>query len=165
MNIDDLKPIDPNSPFGQAMKKFKNFGLSQWSSEHPYLDYDSISRLVQENVQEIDVDPIIPEEYFEKTQEYQQQSLAMLQSINQNTANLYTLVDLINKNNENQEELLAICSSILDIATAKSKDEAESKFTKAMSKINDTVKSADSMVKIIGWATTVYNMVSQILQK
>ena len=55
------------------------------------VDTDSIYR----SIAEYKVDPIIPEGYFERTQEYQQKSLEVLQSINENTANLYSIVELI----------------------------------------------------------------------
>ena len=125
------------------------------------IDYDFINRQIQENIQEID--PIIPEGYFEKSQEYQQQSLEILKSINQNTANLYTLVDLISKSNEQQDEVIGIVSEILSIAKAKEKKEAESLFKKVTSKINNSVETADSVIKLFGWATTIYNMVITML--
>ena len=117
---------------------------------------------MQESVQKIDY-PIIPDGYFEKSQEYQQQSLEILKSINQNTANLYTLVDLISKSNEQQDEVIGIVSEILTIAKAKEKKEAESLFKKVTSKINDSVETADSAIKLFGWATTIYNMVITML--
>ncbi len=160
---DKYKPIDPDSPFGQMMEKFKNIGFSKITPVYPTMDYDFINRQMQEHIQDIEIDPIIPEGYFEKSQEYQQQSLEMLKSINQNTANLYTLVDLISKSNEQQDEVIEIVSEILAIAKAKEKKEAESLLKKAMTKINDSVKTADSIVKLVGWATTIYNMVITML--
>lgn len=160
---DKYKPIDPDSPFGQMMEKFKNLDLSKIAPVYPTMDYDFINRQMQEHIQDIEIDPIIPEGYFEKSQEYQQQSLEMLKSINQNTANLYTLVDLISKSNEQQDEVIEIVSEILAIAKAKEKKEAESLLKKAMTKINDSVETADSIVKLVGWATTIYNMVITML--
>ena len=160
---DKYKPIDPDSPFGQMMEKFKNIDLSKMTPVYPTMDYDFINRQMQEHIQDIEIDPIIPEGYFEKSQEYQQQSLEMLKSINQNTANLYTLVDLISKSNEQQDEVIEIVSEILAIAKAKEKKEAESLLKKAMTKINDSVETADSIVKLVGWATTIYNMVITML--
>lgn len=123
------------------------------------VDTDAIYR----SIAEYKADPIIPEGYFEKTQEYQQKSLEVLQSINENTANLYTMVELINQNNEKQDELIALMTEILSLAKAKSKAEADSLFKKIMGKINDTTDNVDSMIKIVGWATTVYNMVLHML--
>ena len=158
---DKYEPIAPDSPLGQMMEKFKSFDISKLVPAYPTIDYDFINRQIQENIQEID--PIIPEGYFEKSQEYQQQSLEILKSINQNTANLYTLVDLISKSNEQQDEVIGIVSEILTIAKAKEKKEAEYLFKKVTSKINDSVETADSVIKLFGWATTIYNMVITML--
>ena len=49
------------------------------------------------------------------------------------------------------------------IAKAKEKREAESIFKKVVTKITDTVEAADSVIKLIGWATTIYNMVVGML--
>ena len=40
---------------------------------------------------------------------------------------------------------------------------ADSLFKKIMGKINDTADSVETMIKIVGWATTVYNMVLPLL--
>lgn len=160
---DKYKPIDPDSPFGQMMEKFKNIDFSKMTPAYPTMDYDYINRQMQEHIQDIEMDPVIPEGYFEKSQEYQQQSLETLKSINQNTANLYTLVDLISKSNEQQDEVIEIVSEILAIAKAKEKEEAESLLKKVMTKINGSVETADSMIKLVGWATTIYNMVITML--
>ena len=124
------------------------------------IDTDAIYR----SVAEYKADPIIPEGYFKKTQEYQQKSLEVLQSINENTANLYTMVELIKQNNEKQDELISLMTETLSLAKAKDKAEAESMFKKIMGKITDTVESADSIIKIAGWVTTVYNMVLPMLK-
>ena len=160
---DKYKPIDPDSPFGQMMEKFKNIDISKITPVYPTMDYDFINRQMQEHIQDIEIDSIIPEGYFEKSQEYQQQSLEILESINQNTANLYTLVDLISKSNEQQDEVIEIVSEILAIAKAKEKAEAESLLKKVMTKITGSVDAADSVIKLIGWAATIYNMVISML--
>lgn len=160
---DKFTPISPDSPFGQMMEKFKGLDISNLTPTYPAFDYEAINRQMQENFQDIEIDPVIPDGYFEKTQEYQQQSLEMLKSINQNTANLYTLVDLISKSNDKQDEILEIISEILAIAKAKDKKEAESFLKKAMTKISGSVETADSIIKLVGWATTIYNMVVTML--
>jgi len=123
------------------------------------VDTDSIYR----SIADYKVDPIIPEGYFGRTQEYQQKSLEVLQSINENTANLYSIVELINQNADKQDELIALLSEVLSLAKAKSKKEADNLFKKIMEKINDTTDNVDSMIKIVGWATTIYNMVLPLL--
>lgn len=160
---DKFTPISPDSPFGQMLEKFKSFDVSNLTPVYPTFDDEAINRQMQEHLQEIEIDPIIPDGYFEKTQEYQQQSLEMLKSINQNTANLYTLVDLISKSNDKQDEILEIISEILAIAKAKDKKEAESFLKKAMTKISGSVETADSIIKLVGWATAIYNIVVTML--
>jgi len=162
---DSYKPIDPSSPLGQMMEKFKGIDVSKFMPSYPLPDYDFINRQIQESIQDVDIDPIIPEGYFEKTQEYQEKSLEMLQAINTNTANLYTLVDLISNANDKQDELIELISEVLTIAKAKDKEEADSLLEKAVNKINETVNTGDSMVKILGWATSIYNMVIAMLNK
>ena len=102
-------------------------------------------------------------EHMKKTEEYQKQSLELLRSIDDNTANLYTLVELISKSNEQQDEILSIVSEILSIAKAKEQKEAEGLFKKAIDRINTTVETAESMIKLIGWATSIYSAVRKIL--
>ena len=119
---------------------------------------------LQDTVLDLKLDPIIPKGYFEKTQEYQEKSLEMLQSINENTANLYTLVELINQNGEKQDELIALMTEILSMAKAKTKADAESRFKKIMGKITDATENVEAIIKMAGWATTVYNIVSPMLK-
>lgn len=155
----NLEPIDPNSEFGRMMEKFKNFDMSNFVAS-------PINLYPKFEMPELPETESIPlAEHIEKTEKYQERSLEILQSINANTANLYTIIDLVNKSNDGQDELLDILSEVLVIAKAKEKGEAETLFKKVIAKINDSVKSADSMVKIIGWATTVYNIVTAMLPK
>lgn len=161
---DKYTSIPPNSPLGQMLEKFKDIEVSKQTPFYRIFDYESINRQMQEHLQDIEIDPIIPDGYFEKTQEYQQKSLEILKSINENTANLYTMVELISQSNDKQDELISLMTEILSLAKAKSKDEADTLFKKIMNKINNTADSVESMIKIVGWATTVYNMVLPLLQ-
>lgn len=95
---------------------------------------------------------------------YQEESLRALHAIEQNTANLYTLVDLISKNNDIQDELIAIFAEVLTIAKAKNKKEAESIFTKVMGKITQTVKDGETLAKVAGYALTVYQFIQPIIE-
>lgn len=124
------------------------------------IDTDAICSSVVGQV----VDPVIPKGYFEKTQEYQQKSLEILQSINENTANLYTIVELINQSNESQDEIIALMTEILSLAKMKNKAEVDSLFKQIMGKVNNTAGSVDSLIKLMGWATAVYNMVCPMLE-
>ena len=160
---DKYTPISPDSPFGQMLEKFKGFDVSKLTPVYPTFDYGAINRQIQDNLNNIEIEPIILDGYFERTQEYQQKSLDVLQSINENTANLYTMVELISRSNDKQDELISLMTEVLSLAKAKSKEEADTLFKKIMSKINDTADSVESMIKIVGWATTVYNMVLPLL--
>lgn len=155
--------IKPSNELEQMISLVKNVDFSKLNPEYPVINLDSINRQMREQIKTFKVDPIIPEGYFEKSQEYQQQCLKILESINQNTANLYTLVDLISKSNDQQDELIEIVSEILSIAKSKEKKEAESLFKKVMTKINDSVDTTESIIKLVGWATTIYNMVITML--
>lgn len=152
---DKFQPIDPYSQLRQRMEKFKNVDLTSFTTPNLYPKFE-MPELPE-------IKPIPIAEHIERTEEYQKQSLEMLKSINQNTANLYTLVDLISKSNDKQDEMLEIISEILAIAKAKDKKEAESFLKKAMTKINGSVETADSLVKLVGWATAIYNMVVTML--
>lgn len=163
MMDDKYTPISPDSPLGQMLEKFKGLDVPKLALGYPNLDYGAIYRQMQENIQNVEMEPIIPDGYFEKTQEYQKKSLEVLQSINENTANLYTVVELISRSNDKQDELISLITEVLSLAKAKSKEEADTMFKKIMGKINDTADSVDSIIKIVGWATTVYNMVLPLL--
>lgn len=105
------------------------------------------------------------EEHMEKTEQYHEKSLKILESINANTANIYSIVELIRASNDKQDELIAILKDILMIAKARDKEEADSSFKKVVERINVGVDTADSMIKILGWATTIYQVVISMLQK
>ena len=165
MMDDKINPIDPTGSLAQMMEKITDLDISKNFYSIPTYDFDLINQQMQDSVIEVERDSLIPEGYFEDTQEYQQQSLEMLKSINQNTANLYTLVDLISKSNDQQDKIIEIVSEILAIAKAKDKKEAESFLKRAMSKINDTVESTESIIKLAEWATTIYRMIVTMLPK
>lgn len=152
-----------DSSLGQMLEKLKSIDVPKLTPVFPTIDYEAISHQMQAQLKDIEIDPIIPDGYFEKTQEYQKKSLEVLQSINENTANLYTMIELISKSNDKQDELISLMTDVLSLAKAKSKEEADTLFKKIMNKINDTADSVDSIIKIVGWATTVYNMVLPML--
>lgn len=152
-----------DSSLRQMLEKLKSIDVPKLTPVYPTFDYEAISHQMQAQLKDIEIDPIIPDGYFEKTQEYQKKSLEVLQSINENTANLYTMIELISKSNDKQDELISLMTDVLSLAKAKSKEEADTLFKKIMNKINDTADSVDSIIKIVGWATTVYNMVLPLL--
>ena len=103
-------------------------------------------------------------EHFKKTEQYQAESLEILKSIQENTANLYTLVELISNSNDNQDEIIGILSEIFELAKAKSEEEADKQFKKVMTEITDTVEAAESTAKLVGWLTSIYRIVKMVLK-
>lgn len=104
------------------------------------------------------------QELRERIENYQAESLKTLRAIEQNTANLNTLVDLISKSNEQQDELISIIAEILTIAKAKDKKEAESIYKKVMGRITQTIKDGETLAKVVGYATTVYELAKPIIE-
>ena len=96
---------------------------------------------------------------------YREETIRSLRAIEQNTANLYTLVDLISKSNEQQDELIEIIAEVLTIAKAKNQAEAKSVYTKVMVRITQTIKDAETLAKIAGYATAVWNLAQPIIEK
>ena len=96
---------------------------------------------------------------------YREETIRSLRAIEQNTTNLYTLVDLISKSNEQQDELIEIIAEVLTIAKAKNQAEAKSVYTKVMGRITQTIKDAETLAKIAGYATAVWNLAQPIIEK
>ena len=118
---------------------------------------------VMKNIPE--VEPIPLREYMEKTEQYQAMSLQILESINQNTANLYTIVELINKSSEQQDEIVSLLVEILSISKAQTKKEASNWYRKSMDRINQTIKDGETLMKVVSFATSVYTAIQPLLQK
>lgn len=107
---------------------------------------------------DFDNSPIVNHRQEEKM--YWEQSLSLLKNIETNTANFGTLVDLIAKGNEKQDEIIKLISEFLEIAKESDKYVAETKYSKAMKKIGDIANNADTMVKLYGFG----QMIGTILQ-
>ncbi|OYS53876.1 hypothetical protein CBF93_04145 [Limosilactobacillus reuteri] len=91
-------------------------------------------------------------------------SLEVLKKIEMNTAYLRDIVDLLSVNNEHQKELNDLVQSILAIAKAPDKDEAQSRYRRVMKKIGDfsAITSATlNVVKLSSLATTVLQFFMQ----
>lgn len=135
------------------------------NTKSPLLDF-SYSRLLTEGIDETLLEIHEERERVKASEEaYRKESIRSLNAIEQNTASLSMLVDLIIKNNEQQDEIISIIAQILMIAKAKSKSEAESEYTKVMGRITQTIKDAETLAKIVGMATAVWQLVKPILDK
>lgn len=150
--MSEYKSVDRNYELKQMIDNVKdaNFG------------HKSIKKIVDLELPE---KPISLIDHIEKNREYQEKSLEMLHSINENTANLSVLVELISKSNDKQDELLDLILEILTIAKAKEEKEAESMLKKVMKKITSVVDATDTMIKLTHLATIVYDAVVPILKK
>lgn len=96
---------------------------------------------------------------------YWEQSLMILNEIQVNTANLATIVDLINKNNEKQDEIIGILSEVLEIAKVKNREEADNLYRKIMNKIVTFTKDVEAIQKLSVFAGTVYTLVINNIDK
>lgn len=112
-------------------------------------------------VAEIDTPPLF--EHIERTEDYQKKSLEILEQIQQNTATLYTITELINAANDKQDTMIELITEILTISKAQSKEEAESRFKEVLDKIKLVVDSADTIAKLGTMAITIYQIVMKFL--
>jgi hypothetical protein len=96
---------------------------------------------------------------------YWEENINLLRSIELNTANLAMIVDLINKNNENQDEIIGILSEVLEIAKAKNREEADNSYRKIMQKISTFTKDVETIQKISIFACTMYTLVVNNIDK
>lgn len=95
--------------------------------------------------------------------QYKVDLLETLKNIEKNTAALNELVLLVRASNLQLETLTEIVSELLEIATAKNKEEAGSRYKKAMKRISDVVHDAESIRKMASIAEQVYNTVLKLL--
>lgn len=159
--------LEQAEKLGKALAKFqaqedKMMRLAQ-QLVPPSNSYRLDTEAIQRTIAEFQPDPIFPEDFFEKNQEYQQQSLDELRAINENTAQLKVIVELIHQSNEKQDELIALTGDILAIAKAKNKAEADSLLKKALEKISGTVDAGESILTMTKWALAIYKLVQPFL--
>lgn len=95
--------------------------------------------------------------------QYKVDMLDTLKNIEKNTAVLNELVLLVRTSNLQQESLTELVSELLEIAKAKNKEEAGSRYKKAMKRISDVVHDAESITKMASIAGQLYNTVLKIL--
>ena len=161
-------PVSPDSDFGKMMEKFKGIDMSSFGATSYNLANNISSQFeVQEREIERSLQAVQRERERKEAAEaaYREETIRSLRAIEQNTANLYTLVDLISKSNEQQDELIEIIAEVLTIAKAKNQAEAKSVYTKVMGRITQTIKDAETLAKIAGYATAVWNLAQPIIEK
>ena len=104
---------------------------------------------------------IVPEDYFANNLEYQKKLLGQLESINNNTSVLPGALELINKNVDNQEQIMKLINEILSIAKAKDKEEAKSMFMKVLDKIKEVTDDIEAIQKLTTWACIAYKFIEK----
>ncbi|TCZ79911.1 hypothetical protein E0485_03320 [Paenibacillus albiflavus] len=76
-----------------------------------------------------------------------------------NTAVLPDMMLILKEANDKQDEMFEIMVEILAISKAKNKDEAESRFAKVMRKITDLKDNAESIEKLVNYATMAWKAI------
>lgn len=110
-----------------------------------------------------------PYEFMKRTQEafqekyrieaeYNASVLNTLIKIENNTANLTALIELIKDNNERQEEILNVIMDLLSVAKETNKENAQNKYRKIMNKISDFSNDFETFMKLTTFATTVHGV-------
>ncbi|MBY0117871.1 hypothetical protein [Paenibacillus xylanexedens] len=100
----------------------------------------------------------------EREEEFKDNVLALLQGIEKNTGGIADLVKLVHSSNEKQDQVIELLSEIMSISAAKTKEEAETKFQKALGKIQSLGTTVESVQTLIGLLNTVYNSVQPLLK-
>lgn len=88
--------------------------------------------------------------------DYQNESLELLRSINENTKGLDVVVELLKTNNKQQEEVLGLITEILAISIGDTEEVVESTYRSVMNKITSTVEDVETIQTLLGFAKTIY---------
>ena len=126
-------------------------------------NYSEIMRNVPMTEFSIEDSPIYQQ--IKESAEYQKKSYEVLKAIEENTANLHVLVDLVHNSKENQDEIIDLLSEIQTMAKAKDSDEASSLYKRVMAKIAGAVKDAETVQKLSSYAGTVFTIVETFFPK
>lgn len=132
------------------------------------LENTDISRQMQNiNIPQTDYSKLTfpAQEHREEEKMYWEESLTLLKLIELNTASLAMLVDLISKNNENQDEIIRILTEVLEIAKANNKEEADNLYRKIMKKATTFTEDVEVIQKISTFASTMYTLAVNNMDK
>ncbi|MES9666457.1 hypothetical protein [Bacillus nitratireducens] len=97
-------------------------------------------------------------EHHREKEEYKQSVLKTLQSIEQNTGNLYQIVQLLNTQADKQDTIIELLTEVLAISTSATKEEAEGKYRTVMKKIITVTDDVETIQKLTGFAQMVFQM-------
>ena len=125
--------------------------------------YSEIMRNIP--IAEVSIEDSPMYQQIKESAEYQKKSYEVLKAIEENTANLRVLVDLVHNSKENQDEIIALLSEIQIMAKAKDSEEAASLYKRVMAKIAGVVKDAETIQKLSSYAGTVFTIVQTFFPK
>ena len=126
-------------------------------------DYSEIMRRIP--IAEVSIEDSPMYQQIKESAEYQKKSYEVLKAIEENTANLRVLVDLVHNSKENQDEIISLLSEIQIMAKAKDSEEAASLYKRVIAKIAGAVKDAETIQKLSSYAGTVFTIVQTFFPK
>ncbi|MFB0841802.1 hypothetical protein [Paenibacillus oleatilyticus] len=96
-------------------------------------------------------------------EKYHIEMINILQKIEENTASIRAIVELLQNNSDRQEQILELLKEVISLGTVKSKEEADSVFQKTLTKIQGLGGTVESVQTLIGFLNTVYNSTITLL--
>lgn len=87
----------------------------------------------------------------------------ILKQIAENTAPIKDMVNLMQTSNLKQEEMSLLLAAIFDIGASRSREEAEGKFKKVISKISESGEIAGNVTTLVGMAVNIYDTVKKFI--
>ncbi|MGF9853147.1 hypothetical protein ABHN09_16525 [Bacillus paramobilis] len=93
-----------------------------------------------------------------QTEQYNQSVLQTLEKIEQNTGNLYQIVQLLNTQTDKQDTIIELLTEVLAISTSATKEEAEGKYRTVMKKITTVTEDVETIQKLTGFAQMIFQM-------
>ena len=142
------------------IKMSEDFDYRKWIN--PGLD--RIRQVPEFKVPKIPEIPRADVDLINKANKATLDSLEVLKQIEMNTEYLKDIVDLLSVNNENQKELSELVQSILNIAKAPDKEEAQSRYRSVMKHIGNfstITTSTLNVVKLSSLAATILQFFMQ----
>jgi len=130
------------------------------------IDYKSIVKDMQ-----VDTDKINKSlaEMSEKREERyrdgvsrEERMIELLESIDNNTSILNDIFTVLQKNTENQEEILKIINEFNSLATTNNVEQAQTLYRKLMTKINTTLSDINTINTLCTYGMTIYNVLHSI---
>ena len=163
--LTDTPRIKELNDLAKKLGDLENEYKSKIDTSH--LNYKNLGYYVEGRNQEIvSLMDTLAEQRQEKEdneEAYRKEMIRSLNAIEQNTANLQIIVELISKSVEQQDVLIGFVTEIMSIAKAKNKEEAKTLYEKTVGRISTAVQDGEALAKLVLYATVIYNMVSTAL--